>query len=153
MINTAPLNSHTSVPFAALTWGWAGIIPFVASSYASVFADEIWKQYSLQIITQYGAIILTFMGGVHWGILLNKLKTSSWLYSTGIMPSLFAVVTILLPPLYAIPVLVIGLITVLICDLCFVNLKIMPIWYGRLRIQLTLVAVVCLLVALAGTFY
>ncbi len=148
--NTPPAP-QTHIPMGALAWGWAGVIPFVALTAAIILASLSWKLIATTILVPYGAIILTFMGGVHWGVVMNRSQTGALLYSSGIMPSLFAVGSILVPSLFAIPLLIAGFIVLLIYDLWLVRTAILPKWYGQLRIQLTAAVVACLLiVALFG---
>jgi len=141
------------LPVAAFVWGWAGVIPFVALACAIVLADEQWKHYASNTLVSYSAVILTFMGGVHWGVVMVRTQTSTLLYFTGIVPSLFAVGSILLPSIFALPLLITGFITLLICDLWLVHAKILPKWYGHLRVQLTSAVVICLLVTVLHSRY
>ncbi|HFB2048299.1 MAG: DUF3429 domain-containing protein [Hyphomicrobiaceae bacterium] len=136
--------SKTRTPLAALVWGWAGVIPFVVMTFVLVLADEIWKPKIELVLPLYSAVILTFMGGVHWGIAMVKIHTSLWLYSTGIIPSIFAIISILLPSYYAVLVLISGFIILLATDIYLVSFEALPSWYGNLRIYLTLAVLICL---------
>ena len=138
---------QTTVPSQALLWGWAGVLPFAMAAGAIGFAGTDVAQVAAQILVPYGAIILTFMGGAHWGIATRQSADYAWLYTTGILPSLVAVVAISLPLLPAIAVLAVGLVALLLGDLVLVRRDLLPAWYGRLRTQLTVAVLVCLAVA------
>ena len=135
---------------AALLWGWLGVLPFVALTATNSLAIGEVHFWAAQILTHYGAIILTFMGGVHWGIALTTQdRNRVYLYTVGIMPSLISVVAILLPAKYALLVLVAGFIALLLYDLCLVRKEVLPAWYGGLRLNLTLTVALCLIIASA----
>ena len=138
---------QTTVPSQALLWGWAGVLPFAMAAGAIGFADAEVAQVAAQILVPYGAIILTFMGGAHWGIATRHAVDHAWLYTTGILPSLVAVVAISLPLQPAIATLAAGLVALLVGDLVLVGCRLLPAWYGRMRTQLTIAVLVCLAVA------
>ena len=143
--DTSGLVTH--IPGIALAWGWAGVIPFTALAGLTALAEPHIQAFALQILVPYSAIILTFMGGVHWGIIISRIQNGMYLYTTGIMPSLAAVLAILVPLDFAIAVLGVGFLALLLCDLWLVRTAVLPKWYGKLRIQLTLAVIVCLAVA------
>ena len=133
-------------PVITALWGWAGVAPFAALAAAAVFADPEAAAFALEKLVSFAAIILTFMGGVHWGLAM-KTESPGWhLYTTGIVPSLFAVTAIAVPTHWALPVLITGFVTLLLYDLRLVRQSYAPQWYGRLRIQLTLSVVALLTV-------
>ena len=147
-----PQNLHTgqarkTIPEMAIFWGWAGVVPFalLTGTAISLPADVVGK--ALQMLVAYGAIILTFMGGVHWGIAMKDGEGRAWLYTTGILPSLVAVLAIALPSKPAIVTLAIGFAGLLVYDIQLVRHGHAPKWYARLRLQLTLAVIACLTVA------
>ena len=136
------------LPGAAMLWGWAGVIPFAFLAGASVLAEPGWAALALGKLAIYGAIILTFMGGVHWGLAIAGSRPGLQLFTTGIIPSLIAVCSILVPVKPAIAILIAGFLLLLANDLWLVRQSFFPHWYGRLRTQLT--SSVIILLALAG---
>lgn len=57
------------VPMPAVGLGLAGLIPFYACAVAAVALPGGQPQaYALTLLLAYGAIILSFLGGVHWGL-------------------------------------------------------------------------------------
>ncbi|MEM0986748.1 MAG: DUF3429 domain-containing protein [Pseudomonadota bacterium] len=63
-----------SIPFAPLSLTLAGLIPFVGSAIAVATAgnDVILKGQASFILLVYGAVILSFLGGVRWGIEMSR---------------------------------------------------------------------------------
>jgi hypothetical protein len=50
--------------------GYAGLIPFVFFGVAAWFGATQWQAFSLHALGVYGAVILSFLGAVHWGLFL-----------------------------------------------------------------------------------
>lgn len=143
-----PVTDQTNqAPHATLAWGWAGVVPFAALSLAIAFADDTMAARIDQILISYGAIILTFIGGVHWGMEMSRQGRGWLLYTSGICPSLVAVVAILLPFHFALMALAIGFGGLLAFDLWLGHQQLVPQWYSQLRIKLTSAVLACLLVA------
>ena len=55
------------VPFIAIVLGVLGLIPFAVCSLLSVTGDPTVTPRAVVALIGYGAIILGFVGGVHWG--------------------------------------------------------------------------------------
>jgi hypothetical protein len=50
--------------------GYAGLIPFVFFGIGAWFGSAQWQAFSLHALAVYGAVILSFLGAVHWGLFL-----------------------------------------------------------------------------------
>ena len=144
--NSANQDSVT-IPTPALVWGWGGVIPFASICLILGFAEPSLAAFSQKVLVPYGAIILTFMGGVHWGLQMVREAPENLLYTTGIGPSMFAVLAILLPVQPALIILSVGFVGLLLFDLWLMREGRVPRWYGRLRIQLTSAVLICLTIA------
>lgn len=58
-------------PFAiAVLLSFAGAIPFIVLG-AIVLLDPLASQTAIEILISYGAVILSFLGAVHWGFALR----------------------------------------------------------------------------------
>lgn len=61
------------LPNIAVILGIAGLIPFAAAAIATLSAlDELRAMFFLELLIAYGAVILAFLGGVHWGFVLDS---------------------------------------------------------------------------------
>ena len=79
----------------------------------------------------YGAVILSFLGGIRWGLVLNnKAQVQKWApLMWSVVPSLIAWPALLLPSRYMLLVLVAGLLFQYAMDNEAVKVKKMPNWF------------------------
>src|SRR5690554_1238267 len=84
---------------------WAGLIPFMGS--AVLGAVGLWSELLLPIFLVYSAVILSFLGGIHWGLVMaGKLDQPERALLLCMLPSLVGWIAVtLLPELYALVVL------------------------------------------------
>jgi len=60
---------HRRLPNLAILLGLAGLIPFIVFGLAAMsMANPVRGARMLAILTAYGAVVLGFLGGVHWGL-------------------------------------------------------------------------------------
>ena len=63
---------HRRLPATALLLGLVGLIPFVACALIALTSLDVARAgYALLALCGYGAVILSFVGGVHWGLVLG----------------------------------------------------------------------------------
>lgn len=62
---------HRSVPPAAILLGILGLVPFILLGLGSVGANAARDQAAIILLIGYGAVILAFLGGIHWGFALG----------------------------------------------------------------------------------
>jgi hypothetical protein len=101
----------------------------------------------------YGAVILSFLGGIHWGMEMTRHaslegRNSSWRLGVSVLPSLAAWTALALPGDYSLLGLCAGFAGMLAYDLYAARCGDVPAWYPKLRIPLTFV--VCLALLLPG---
>lgn len=86
-----------TLPQSARALGYAGVLPFVALTLLHFFGNAELEQSSLRGFLAYGAIILSFLGGIRWGVAtrFDRLQSSALLIS--ILPSLWAFACLLWP--------------------------------------------------------
>ena len=82
--------------------GYAGLVPFVFLSAAFWWPDRISHSFISHALSSYAAVIISFLGAIHWGLEMRDVQPaatnpSPWIW--GITPSLLAwLVTLLTPP-------------------------------------------------------
>ncbi|MBE0438634.1 MAG: DUF3429 family protein [Gammaproteobacteria bacterium] len=64
--DTSSVNNYKNL---VLSLGYAGIIPFIAFTFLAFFTE--FHSWAIKANLAYGAIILTFLGAIYWGRLLN----------------------------------------------------------------------------------
>ena len=143
------LKHLASAPLPALTLGFSGLIPFTAVP-AIMIQNGHFDPFMAQAQMAYGAVILSFLGGVRWGKIVtpsvSTIKPSWSQFTWSVTPSLIAWTALLLPSVSAGSVLcAAGL------GLCGYLDIIQPgyeSWFKGLRIALTVVAVLSLMLTL-----
>ena len=98
----------TSLRIHPLALGAAGLIPFVASA-AGVYASPIHAALFIKGLLFYGATILAFLGGVHWGVAVKDDRAPAHLYISGVLPQLLGFGALLAPPFAGLSLLAAGL--------------------------------------------
>lgn len=142
-----------SVPLAAVWLGGFGVVPFLAFAALILIGPPELVGTASDALAAYGAIILSFLGGIHWGFatgdahaarengaLLRRLSVSA-------LPSLVAWTALLAPREPGFVVLAGTFLLVLLVDIRAAGSNQAPAWYPSLRWPLTLLVVASLLVA------
>jgi hypothetical protein len=149
-----------NIPQPALVIGAAGVIPFVAFAIlAWVPAESVFRQLALQFQITYGALVLAFVGAVHWGLAIAGYGTGGpsgpvrWKHMLwSVVPSFLGFAAFFLTANLALYELAIGFAIAYFVDAGAARDCSAPEWYPRLRLPLSLVAIVMLVAtALAAT--
>lgn len=83
---------------AARILGLAGLLPFIAGAAALAVLDAPGlRAWAGTALAAYGALIATFLGGIHWGLAMRDVRPSGPQLGWGVAPSLIAWVALLLP--------------------------------------------------------
>ena len=135
---------------ACVTWlGYGGLLPFIGLVIL-MLVDPVHGPLWSGALIGYGAVILSFVGALHWGVAMAApgldpaLRRHAFIWS--VMPALIAWPATMLAGTLASLLLVVGFVLHLLQDLRLAPAAKLPAWYLPLRGQLTLVACVCLLV-------
>ena len=142
------VSDTVSVPVLAAQLGYAGLIPFVLlSTGAWVFAEEFHAAINTALLS-YAAIILSFMGAVHWGLAIaGRDGVQAWQLGLSVMPPLIAWFASLTNPMINYSILIVAFVGLCLFDGRMVKDGKAPAWYPRLRTPLTAVVVISLIVA------
>lgn len=127
-------------------FGLAGLAPFL---FHAMFAwvspvTEVAGVFRSQI--HYTAVVLSFIGAVHWGVVLAGATEGSGTVlrlGWGVLPSIFAWVVSLYAAPTALALLSAALVVALVVDLVLYRGGGAPRWWLSLRIVLTAVAAAC----------
>ncbi|MCW7537059.1 DUF3429 domain-containing protein [Aquabacterium sp. A7-Y] len=82
----------------ALKLGYAGLIPFVLGAALVWLVHPEVLHHVAYPLAGYAALVLSFLGGIHWGLAMRQSVPSPRLYAWGVMPSLVAWVGVVMPP-------------------------------------------------------
>jgi ABC-type amino acid transport system permease subunit len=134
--------------------GYAGLLPFVLLAALLWLIDEDLHPFVALAMAGYGASIVSFLGGIHWGIgFKNTARMHNaplFNFGWGVVPSLLAWIAVTMPAYAGLPLLAI------ILGLCYaVDRKIYPEagleeWLP-MRWHLTVVAALSCLIGAAAT--
>lgn len=138
-----------AIPRSAAVLGGAGLLPFFFGLGAALFGrTALQQQVGIEVFLGYGAVILSFLGGVRWGAALVK---PTWrALSLAVAPSLLAFGCLLLPHDLGLKFLAVGFLVVGLFDVTRGVHALWPEWYRRLRLRLSVAVVALHLMLLFG---
>jgi Protein of unknown function (DUF3429) len=91
---------HATAAPSPWAWrlGYGGLLPFVvgAALVWLVRADVL--PYVARGLAAYGALIVSFLGGMHWGLAMRQPTPSTRGLVWGVVPSLLAWPAVMMPP-------------------------------------------------------
>ena len=147
--------SYTSdIPVSARSLGFWGLMPFLLLGLSLWFLEGDLAQHVTFGLVAYGAVILSFLGGIHWGLavpglLLEDQQGEDPVSRRGlvlsVLPSLIAWLGVLLwQSMAGFICLVGGFVMVLAMDISAGRDERIPSWFLDLRKLLTIIVLVCL---------
>ena len=140
------------MPLSVALMGYGGLVPFIGLAVLSNVEPMHGVMYRGALLL-YGAVILSFVGAVHWGVALvdPRLTASdrSALYLWSVVPALIGWFSYIFAPITAALLLILGFVFQYWSDLRWVRVVSWPSWYLALRLRLTVVAAVFLLAGVA----
>ena len=127
--------------------GFAGLLPFVAGALLVAAGPPAWHDAALRGLIAYAAVIVSFLGGIHWGTSPAAERDGARLW--GVVPSLLAWPMLLVPSArWALLGLAASLVACWLVDRArFASMGLAALL--PLRTRLTAVATVCCVVAAA----
>lgn len=131
------------------TLGLSGLLPFAAAALAVLLAPDYWGGFARGALIAYGAVILSFLGAVHWGLALRAPAGEAWATPArlvlGVVPSLIGWVAMMLFEAPSLLLLALGILATAGVEQWAAARGLVPGFYMRLRWVLSLGAAACLL--------
>ena len=151
-----PVPASTPLPLAvpdrlAVRLGHAGLVPFVLGALLAMLVRVDVLPFVLGSLSAYAGLIVSFLGGLHWGVLMMARDATPRRLVWAVTPTLLGWVSVVMPPHAG---LVIQALLLIVCYL--VDRRVYPV-YGlskwlTLRFRLTLVASMsCFMAAAAAS--
>ena len=134
---------------AAWALGIAGLLPFVASAAGLWLLAPDWASFAALALLTYAAVIVSFLGGIHWGLAMQLSQTRPGLLIWGVLPSLLAWAGLLLNSVWGLLLMAASLLLCYIVDCQIYRSLWLGGWIG-LRGLLTIVSVLSCLVGAAA---
>ncbi len=149
------MNPHFLNKRLAHQLGFAGLLPFLLLMLGAWFADTSWLGDFLRGQKAYAMVILSFLGGIHWGAVMlcgtlslsDTRKALLW----SVTPSLIAWIATQSGG-FGLGILMGGFIAALEVDKRMFRRYGMPGWLIRLRGRLTLAVVMLLAATVIGAY-
>jgi len=138
------------VPAPALWLGLGGLLPFVGLALRAKLGSPEVHTTSLVGLLQYGALIITFVGALHWGYAVAGVAgraPASLRYGWSVLPSLAAWWSLQLPLSAGLLLQAALLVACWLVDRVLLLPDARLAWMASLRMLLTCVAVASLVVA------
>jgi len=130
--------------------GYAGLIPFIILSIAS-WIEIPYLDNTVYALIAYAAVILSFMGAIHWGLAMSKTDNKqSKYFIASVIPALAAWFSLLTTEFFSLIILLTGFILLISYDLAVGKSQGFPGWYIPMRIRLTFIVVLSLIGALVS---
>ncbi len=129
---------------------WLGVLPLILVAAALLILSEgPWREQLVEAAIAYAAVVLAFIGAVHWGLILARNNEgAARRLAMAVLPALVGAGAWFLPPTAALAVLVAGFGGWWMYEHRVLGPMFLPLSYLRLRRELTLVVCVTLAVIL-----
>lgn len=146
------------LPLAALLLGLAGLLPFIGTALGALSGTDANAGRFLAALIAYAALILSFLGGVHWGFVLGvpapeayaaRAARERYRLVLGVLPALVGwlaliVTTVLSLPEAGVAVLIAGFVALVAAEAELRRGNLMPAGYMWMRWGLSIVVVLIL---------
>jgi Protein of unknown function (DUF3429) len=138
-------DDNSGIPATALVLGLGGVIPFVACAMAAISGIRLpFIDHASAALIAYGAVILSFLGGVRWGFALRMEPVAQQrMLVLSVIPSLLAWGALLLAPRAGLALLAACFVVLGLADQRLTDDGAPP-WFARLRLLLTVLVTICL---------
>ncbi len=155
------------LPILAMLLGLLGLLPFLGCTIGIIlFPGQVPAPNLVMAIIAYGAVILAFLGGVHWGFALEpapsvvtpgQAATDNKRLALGVIPSLIGWAALLVPlvasSMVAIILLILGFVLTTLVEARAHRRGALPGGYMALRWLLSSIVVLCLVVVLLARIF
>jgi hypothetical protein len=136
------ITTHKGMALALMA---SGALPFIGGAFLALTSAAFARGLQADMIAiAYGAVILSFLGGIRWGAALNQGHAATLLIS--VLPSLAGFGALLLSSVQSLTLLIIGFAAQAAWD--FIAPGQLPQWFVRLRMAVSAVVIACLLIVL-----
>lgn len=154
------MNASAMPP--AVRWpAFAGVLPFATLAAALWLAPPAWRPAAGEALLGYGAVILAFVGALHWGHALLRREqalaagrpvpaATDLAFICSVLPALVGWLALQLSFVPSLALLGVGFIAQLGLDAHLARALGLPAGFLALRLRLTAAVLLCLLLASAA---
>lgn len=147
---TSSISATSSAPSRdARLLGIAGLLPFLGGAAALWVLPPEWLGLTANALLAYAALIVSFLGGIHWGLAMPQPALRRKQLIWGVLPSLLGWAALLLNSVWGLVLMAVSLLLCYVVDTQFYRPLGLGAWL-RLRAMLTVVAMAACLSAVAA---
>ena len=131
----------------------AGFVPFavLALWLAAIGADHPWRATTIVLLKGYAAIILSFLGGIRWGLATrDDNETTPRLLGLSVLPPLAGWAALMVPDMTGFAMLAVTFAAHGAWDQFAVHGGAAPVWFGRLRMRMTILVTATMVLAMVA---
>ena len=135
----------------AMLLAMAAFIPFatLAIWLAAIEADHPWRGMTILLLKGNGAIILSFLGGIRWGLATGEdNETTPRLLGLSALPPLAGWAALMVPDMTGFALLAAAFAAHGAWDQFAVHGGTAPDWFGRLRTRMTMLVTAAMVLAM-----
>lgn len=145
-----PPAAPAALPPTAIRLGYAGLLPFVVGALLVWLVRQDAHPYMTLALSAYAAVVLSFLGGVLWGLAFRHPEPPRQLLVWGVVPSLTAWLAVMMPPGAGLAILGTMLLVSYAVDRRLYVAQGVAHWL-TLRFRLSAVASLCCFIGAAGS--
>ena len=127
--------------------GLAGLSPFIICVVSAYLLPMRWQALAVDVFVTYGAIVLSFLGGVHWGVAISLDRSGTRDFNArllvSVVPGLLAWPALMLDYTEALAILLVGFLLMRLYERQQDSAERLPGWYQGLRKLLNTIVVLC----------
>lgn len=113
---SAPGRDETSLQKWASVLGYAGLVPFALGALGALLMDELASARVQYALLAYAAVILSFIGALHWSNALIRDNSRAGELLVSVMPAILAWLALLMPVSLASPFILAGFVIIYLYD-------------------------------------
>jgi uncharacterized protein DUF3429 len=145
LIASEPAGDDHGIPEVPLALGLLGLAPFIGLALCvALRSPSLLGVEAATALLGYGAVILSFLGGTHWGLALRlpARDTRALLFIASAAPPLWAWGAVLVGGAGGLAMIAAGLLAQGAADGLYAGRFAAPRWYGRHRLALATLAAI-----------
>ena len=94
-MSALPIDTKSPV---AKQLGYLALLPFIVGALLVWFVRVDARGHVAAALSAYAAVVIAFLGGIHWGFGFVRAAPEPRLFVWGVVPALVAFVAVLMPP-------------------------------------------------------